>query len=69
LFKKACENKCKIQYLLKQKKAVRIGYNRFLIPHEYSGDAEVRNLYNNDVIIYKIKQKVVRTVLLVNEFS
>jgi hypothetical protein len=29
----------------------------------------VSNLYNNDVIIYKKNQKVVRTVLFVNEFT
>ena len=32
-------------------------------------NSNVSNLYNNDAIIYKINKKVVRTVLLVNEFT
>jgi len=50
------------------KEALRIGYNGFLFPREYSGEG--RGAYNNDVIIYRIKH-VVRTVtvLFVNEFT
>ena len=39
---------------IETKEAVRIGYNGFHFQHEYSGEG--RGVYNNDVIIYKIKK-------------
>ena len=39
---------------IETKETARIGYNGFHFQHEYSGEG--RGVYNNDVIIYKIKK-------------